>query len=77
MRECQWGLTLRHPTADQSIADITPRHVKLLQSRVLKFCITNEVLLLLLLLGFFFPPPPPPSPPLIIHVYQHCLYFEG
>lgn len=70
MRECQWGLTLRHPTADQSIADIAPRHVKPLQSRVLKFCITNEVLLLL-------GSPPPPPPPLIIHVYQRCLYFEG
>ena len=43
MRECQWGLTPRHPSADQSIADITPRHVEPLP--VLKLCITNEVLL--------------------------------
>lgn len=64
MRECQWGLTLRYPTADESIADVTPQHVKPLQFPVLKFCITNVVLLL------------PPSS-LIIHVYQYCLHFEG
>ena len=69
-RECQWGPTPRHPTADQSIADITPQHVEPLPSWVLKFCITNEVLSPL-------PPPLGFSSPQIIHVYRLCLYFEG
>lgn len=52
MRECQWGLTLRHPTANQSIADITPRHVKPLQSRVLKFALPMRSCC-----SWVFPPP--------------------